>query len=202
LRCAHEQPSHRSTDQLEDRNAKQQRDEESAQRLELGVSVGMVFIRLLRCQSDDRDAEDVIHGIDGRLQGVTKYSQGIGVEPDRELYDHDDDVCDEDAAQDAAHPRRSFPRGSYAGHGGSWEVESRKSRVQATLVNLLQAAVVLLQRGPQDRRLQISRLRNRQNLRMIGPLTQNSLDDETAATVTGRLRQHSQKHREANVKGT
>src|SRR4051794_33703650 len=95
------------------------------------MAIGVILIGGLVGDPHHENGEEIVCRVDGRLEGIAENGKRVGLDPDAELYYYDDDVGDENAAQDPAHPGRFFPRVYDAGHGGSWEVPSRKSRVLA-----------------------------------------------------------------------
>jgi hypothetical protein len=77
----------------------------------------MILVGRLGSHPDHENGKEIIRRIHGGLEGIAEHGQRIGVESDDQLYAYDDDIGDEDAAKNPAHPGGSFPRVCSAGHG-------------------------------------------------------------------------------------
>ena len=64
-----------AANQLENRERQQECDEESTERLELGVPIGMILVGRLRGHPNDEQGEEIVDGIHRGLERVTEHRQ-------------------------------------------------------------------------------------------------------------------------------
>ena len=91
----------RIADQLEAGDGEEADDDERAERFELVVAVRMIFVGSDRGESDQRNRDHVVHGVERRLHRRAEHRERAGAHRHHDFHRDDHEVRDEDDRQRA-----------------------------------------------------------------------------------------------------